>query len=242
MNPDLFAQRARLPEYRRLLVATERVIARALDVIQSGYVAFSAGKDSTVLLHLARAQAPDLPAVYVDDEWRLPETDALLDTTPDLRRVAKTGYYTEWFSSWQGHRPDNAEWVGDTYRPDWARVVLGYDGCFLGLRADEAVRRRQYLRRDGQLHFNQRRNAWQCCPLAYWSVMDIWTYIHSNSVPYNAAYDVLTRVGIPLDEQRIGPFAVERVLGYGQLAILKRGWPELFNRFAEQHPEARAYT
>jgi hypothetical protein len=28
----------------------------------------------------------------------------------------------------------------------------------------------------------------------------------------------------------------------GQLAILKRGWPALYNRFAAAHPEAASYT
>jgi predicted phosphoadenosine phosphosulfate sulfurtransferase len=110
------------------------------------------------------------------------------------------------------------------------------------LRQDEATHRRLYIQRSGLLHYNERRDAWQCCPLARWSVLDIWTYIHSNSVPYNAAYDVLTRIGIPIAEQRIGPFAVDRALGYGQLAVLRRGWPDLFNRFAARYPEARGYA
>ncbi len=71
---------------------------------------------------------------------------------------------------------------------------------------------------------------------------DVWAYIVSNNVSYNAAYDRLAEIGVPLAQQRIGPLAVERVLGYGQIALLKRGWPELWNRYAERYPEVRAYV
>ena len=43
-------------------------------------------------------------------------------------------------------------------------------------------------------------------------------------------------------DQRIGPFAVEAVVAYGQLARLREGWPEVFARFAARYPEARRYA
>ena len=52
----------------------------------------------------------------------------------------------------------------------------------------------------------------------------------------------MSEIGVPLEQQRIGPLAVDSVLGYGQLAILKRGWPDVFNRYAARHPEARNYV
>ena len=38
-----------------------------------GYVSFSGGKDSTVLLHIARQVDPDIPAVFVDTGLEFPE-------------------------------------------------------------------------------------------------------------------------------------------------------------------------
>ncbi len=38
-----------------------------------GYVSFSGGKDSTVLLHIARQVDPDIPAVFVDTGLEYPE-------------------------------------------------------------------------------------------------------------------------------------------------------------------------
>jgi len=78
--------------------------------------------------------------------------------------------------------------------------------------------------------------------VAWWSTLDIWAYIFSRNLPYNHAYNKMDEMGIDLERQRIGPFAVERVLGYGQLQILKRGWPDLYNQFVAQYPEMRAYV
>lgn len=48
------------------------------------YVSFSAGKDSTLLLHLARQLYPDIPAVYVDTGCEYPENVAFAKTVPGV--------------------------------------------------------------------------------------------------------------------------------------------------------------
>lgn len=234
MSRPSFAPLARTAGHRRLVAAAQRTIAALLDVSAAPYAAFSGGKDSSVLLHLARGLAPGLPAIYGDDEWLLPETAAILDATPGLLRIPMRVRHAEWF---EAHADDGTEAAAPTWAAD-----LGYDGALVGLRADESVGRRRLLAARGPLFHNARRGLWQCCPLRDWSARDIWTYIQAYDVPYNAAYDVLDRLGVPLEQQRIGPFAVERVLGRGQLAILKAGWPDLFNQFAARYPEARAYV
>jgi len=225
---------ATMPEYRYRVAQAERIVREMLDRVARPYVAFSAGKDSTVVLDLVRREMPYTPAMYGDDEWRLPETDAVLGATPNLVRIPMRVRHTEWFTAHEDADLDAPAptWVADT----------GYDGCFLGLRTDENARRRVLIRTRGATFYNERRRIWVCCPIAHWSVRDVWAYILSRGIVYNAAYDVLERIGVPLAQQRIGPFAVERVLGRGQLAILKRGWPDLFNRFCERYPEASAYV
>jgi hypothetical protein len=51
------------------------------------YAAFSAGKDSTLLLHLARQVRPDIPGVYVDTSVEYPENIAFSLTVPNVTRL-----------------------------------------------------------------------------------------------------------------------------------------------------------
>ena len=235
---------ARTAAFRRKVSQAQNIIQGALDSMVCPYVAFSGGKDSSVVLHLVRAQAPDTPAVWSDDEWNLPETIKLIDQTPHCIRIASQVHHADWFVSWPDgpvNLPSGTIWIEDAHKgglQTYARQ-RGYDGVFLGLRADENSRRRVHLRSLGTLYFAGNNQVWQCNPLAWWSVIDVWAYLRTYQAPYNAAYDKLSALGIPLERQRIGPLAVGRVLGYGQLALLKRGWPDLYNRFAARYPEAR---
>ena len=112
----------------------------------------------------------------------------------------------------------------------------------IGLRAKENSARRIHIAHFGQFFWAHKHESFLCYPLAWWSVQEIWTLIVSEHIPYNTAYDKMSEMGIPRDRQRVGPLAVERALGYGQLAIVQRGWPVLFNQFAERFPEARSYV
>lgn len=51
------------------------------------YVAFSGGKDSTVLLDLARRFAPDIPAVFSDTGLEFPEIREFVSTIENIERV-----------------------------------------------------------------------------------------------------------------------------------------------------------
>lgn len=191
------------------------------------------------MLHLVRSMMR-APALWSDDEYNLPETRTLLAETPDLIRVAGRAHHTGWFTAWQDGPPPDREWYGEDLDA-WVRDQ-GYDGVFVGIRADENNYRRVHLRSRGTCIYAESRHLWQCYPVAWWSTRDIWAYIVSNDLPYNAAYDRLAAIGVPVERQRIGPYAVERALGQGQLAILRAGWPREYERFAARFEEVGRMT
>jgi phosphoadenosine phosphosulfate reductase len=224
---------ARRPSFRRRVQESREIIAEALEK-GNPYIALSGGKDSTVLMALVHEQNLTIPAVWSDDEWYLPETEAYINRVRasgvDMRRIRSDVQHSEWFCS-----------HGDIILSDYIREQ-NFELVFLGLRAAEANYRRVHLRVHGSLFYAHGDNLWHCNPLANWTVDDVWAYIYSHNLDYNLAYDKLAEMGLPPERQRIGPLAVERVIGFGQLAILKRGWPSLFNRFSAEYPEARRYT
>lgn len=212
-----------------------QIIERALSRMGSPYVALSGGKDSTVVYSLVREFLPTIPAIWSDDEWFLPETleyiQRLQQSGSDVRQIRTNTTHTEWFQI-------KGDW--DSIQ-DYARQH-NFDGVFLGLRQEESAARRVHLRSLGSLFFAKKDGFWHCNPIHDWTWQDVWAYILLKGIDYNKAYDKLEEMGIDPQHQRIGPFAVERVLGYGQMVILKRGWPDLYNRFAAEHPEARSFV
>lgn len=259
-----FDAHARTGLFRRRVEQALAIVDEMLRHSRQAYVAVSGGKDSTVMLDLVRTVRPGAPtvdspgiadldtaarrsmlAIHGDEEYLLPETDAYLRRVPNLRRFARTLQHASFFTSYASGKPDDlpegVEWVEGSISRDWA-PAHGFDGVFVGLRADENGYRRVHIKSRGTCFFSQSRGLWQCYPLAWWSDLDVWGYIVSRGIDYNAAYDRLAEIGVPLKRRRIGPFANERALGHGQIAILRRGWPDEFERFALRHPEARQYA
>lgn len=237
---------SRTASYRRRVDQANRIAADALAVCQSWYVSLSGGKDSICVLSLVRDLAPSTPAQHSARQWALPETTAYLSRVANLRYVAYLGFDgTTWAASWDSKEQAERMYPGIHWMESAAEIVnrgAPERGVFLGLRCDEATYRKLNLRTLGTLYDCQKTGKWHCNPIAEWSTLDVWAYIYSRGLDYNLDYDRMEEIGVELDHQRIGPFAVESALSMGQMAILKRGWPELFNRYAARHPEARQYA
>lgn len=245
LTQKIAALHARLPQFRHKEARALSTVAAWLEQVKQPYVAFSTGKDSTVVLDLVRRLAPETVAIHNDHEWYLPETVEVLRTTANIRRVARSVWHAEGFTSWAQKPeslPEGIEWSDTSdLRGTWA-PAQGFDGAAVGIRADENSYRRVHIRTFGDLFFVKRYRVWHCYPIAWWTTLDVWAYLLSRGLPYNRAYDKMDEAGIPLEQQRIGPFAVDRVLGMGQIALLKRLWPDTYRQFVAAYPEMSAYV
>jgi 3'-phosphoadenosine 5'-phosphosulfate sulfotransferase (PAPS reductase)/FAD synthetase len=234
--------------YQRRIERAQQTIAEALGVSQSPYIAFSTGKDSVVMADLIWRQSPKIPAVYFDAAAVFPESKDLLErygehkniiifeTEPILDTMERMGGPTSPACEMETMR-------STVYRPIKALLErYSFDGSFVGLRSEESGGRHLNLRVRGPIHFSKQHGVHVFWPIGHLTFEDVWAYILSNSIDYCAAYDKQFEMGLPLEDCRLSYWAGETKHRWGRWAILRRGWPELFNEFAYRFPEVRRFT
>ncbi|NQY27194.1 MAG: sulfate adenylyltransferase subunit CysD [Piscirickettsiaceae bacterium] len=200
---------------------------------------YSVGKDSAVMLHLAmKAFAPGkppFPLLHVDTKWKFKEMIAFRD-----QRVKDLGLELLVHSNQQGiddgiNPFDHARYT-DIMKTDGLKQALdkyGFDAAFGGARRDEEKSRakeRVYSFRDKNHRWDpkqQRPELWniynskvnkgesiRVFPLSNWTELDIWQYIHLESIPivplyYAAERPVVERNGLKImvddDRMRLEP-------------------------------------
>jgi len=237
-----------LPAYKRRIARARANVLDALAQCHKPYIAYSTGKDSTVMADLVWRRAPGVPAVYFDADACFPESHALMDrlraagrtivnweTEPILDTMERVGGPTS-------PRSDAATMRSTVYVPIKSLVAAhGYDCSFVGLRAQENADRRRAIRRFGHLFFSQRDRIHVCWPIGWLTFEDVWAYILSNDLDYSAVYDRQFEMGLDWEDCRLSYCYGETKRTHGRWAILARGWPDLFNRFAQRFPEVRRY-
>lgn len=146
------------------------------------YLAYSGGKDSTVLLDLARRSGVKFDAHYNLTTVDPPELVYFIRTQPDV--VIDSPEKTMWELIVKKRMPP-------TRVARYCCVVLKESGgvdrrVLTGVRAAESSRRakRQQVERcfrsGTKTYFH---------PIFYWSDADVWEYIRSRNLPYCSLYD-----------------------------------------------------
>ena len=193
----------------RLEAESIHIIREVAAEFESPVMLYSIGKDSSVLLHLARkAFHPGglpFPLMHIDTTWKFRDMIAFRDRT-----AAKLGVellvYTNQEGLRQGVDPfsHGSQVYTDIMKTEALKQALskyGFDAAFGGARRDEEKSRakeRIYSFRDAHHRWdpkNQRPELWniyngrvkkgesiRVFPLSNWTELDIWTYIHREGI------------------------------------------------------------
>ncbi|WP_458682612.1 phosphoadenosine phosphosulfate reductase domain-containing protein [Prescottella equi] len=222
-----------------------------------GYLAFSGGKDSLVVLDLARQVCPEVPVALFDSGLEYPETYDYIATLArawslDLHVVAADPPLLKVLvasGQWE-HGPRAAHRTV----VDLHEVVIGGParrahemfgaGELWGVRADESRGRRALYtrggRRDGVVERVDGTVAFG--PIWDWSSSEVWSYIAREKLPVNPVYGKLADLGAPESAQRVSHLVDGGHLERGRLTWLRRGWPTLFEQLADVLPRMRQLT
>jgi phosphoadenosine phosphosulfate reductase len=236
---------ARLPLFTRRVERALDDVRRASELGTIG-VSFSGGKDSTVLLDLVRRIVPDAPAAFFDSGCEYPDTYDLvthygvtvIQPQMTLPEMCKYGGY------WGHPTPVDSEAEFDFFaflidEPSYRfSMEYGITVEALGLRAGESAGRRVSLhRRDRGTLYPLRNGQWRLCPLAFWQTADVWAYIASRKLRYNAVYDKMAEWGFDREQQRVSTLLGVAALSYNpRLAFIRAIAPEVFWKLAADFP------
>ncbi len=175
---------------------------------------YSIGKDSAVMLHLAKKAffpgPPPFPLLHVDTGWKFKDMYALRDKVaaqPGIRLIVHKNPEAER----QGINPfDHGPLHTDLWKTEGLKQALdehGFDAAFGGARRDEEKSRakeRVFSVRSAQHRWDpkrQRPELWRLYnartsvgesvrvfPLSNWTELDIWQYIYVENIPIVPLY------------------------------------------------------
>lgn len=205
----------RLTHLKQLEAESIHIIREVVSQFERPVMLYSIGKDSSVLLHLARkAFAPGkipFPLLHVNTTWKFREMIEFRDRT-----AAELGVELISWTNQEGvdqginpfdHGSKNYTDIMKTQALKQALDAGGYDAAFGGARRDEEKSRakeRVFSFRDKNHRWdpkNQRPELWnlyngrvnkgesiRVFPISNWTELDVWQYIHLEEIPIVPLY------------------------------------------------------
>ncbi|RJT25342.1 sulfate adenylyltransferase subunit CysD [Chakrabartia godavariana] len=203
-----------LTHLQRLEAEAIHIMREVVAEAERPVMLYSVGKDSAVMLHLARKafypSPPPFPLLHVDTTWKFKAMYDLRD------RMAKESgmellVYQNPEAAERGINPfDHGALHTDMWKTEGLKQALdkyGFDAAFGGARRDEEKSRakeRIFSFRTASHGWdpkNQRPELWnlynarknkgesiRVFPISNWTELDIWQYIHLNDVPIVPLY------------------------------------------------------
>ncbi|WP_417772835.1 sulfate adenylyltransferase subunit CysD [Stappia sp.] len=220
----------RKSQLHRLEAESIEIIREVVAEMSHPVMLYSIGKDSSVMLHLARKAfypaPPPFPLLHVDTTWKFREMITFRD-----RMAAEAGMELITHTNLQGkqegvnpfdHGSSYYTQVMKTEALKQALDAHGFDAAFGGARRDEEKSRskeRVFSFRNAAHGWdpkNQRPELWsifntrvkageslRVFPLSNWTELDIWQYIRAESIPIVPLYFAAERPVVHRDGQLI---------------------------------------
>jgi sulfate adenylyltransferase subunit 2 len=205
----------------RQLTHLERLEAESIHIMREvvaeaerPVMLYSVGKDSAVMLHLARKAfypaPPPFPLLHVDTTWKFRDMYALRDRMAKESGMELLVYHNQEAMD-KGINPfDHGPLHTDMWKTEGLKQALdlhGFDVAFGGARRDEEKSRakeRVFSFRSANHRwdpksqrpelwnlYNARKNKGESIrvfPISNWTELDIWQYIHLNDIPIVPLY------------------------------------------------------
>jgi sulfate adenylyltransferase subunit 2 len=215
----------RLTHLERLEAESIHIMREVAAEAQRPVMLYSIGKDSAVMLHLARKAfypaPPPFPLLHVDTTWKFRAMYEFRD-----RAAAEAGMelivYRNPEAERLGINPfDHGPAHTDMWKTEGLKQALdkyGFDAAFGGARRDEEKSRakeRIFSFRSANHRWdpkNQRPEIWRLYnarkkpgesmrvfPLSNWTELDVWQYIHRDNIPVVPLYFAAPRPTVERD-------------------------------------------
>jgi sulfate adenylyltransferase subunit 2 len=219
----------RLSHLERLEAESMHIMREVAAECRNPVMLYSIGKDSSVMLHLARKAffpaSPPFPLMHIDTTWKFRDMIAFRD-----RIAVETGMRLIAYTNEEGvkaglnpfdHGPNYTR-VMKTEALKQALALHGFDAAFGGARRDEEKSRakeRVFSFRSASHAWdpkNQRPELWRLYnarvhegesmrvfPLSNWTELDIWAYILKQNIPIVPLYFAAKRPIVVRGDQLI---------------------------------------
>lgn len=237
--------------HRRRILRAAEAIDRMRTRCPDAYVAWSGGKDSTVLAHLVVEKCGvDAHLMSVKDDLDFPGereyvTGLAGEWGADLDILSPDISLQQWIADHADELAADEDWhgrastfSGENFYPLVAeyRDRLGAPGVYLGLRGGESDARAGNAAR-GAIYEKDSGEV-VCQPLRAWEGRDVYAYLFANDTP---THDVYRCVRLHDHPKRVRkswwlPGAHSR---HGATVWLKTYWPTLYRRLCEILPDTR---
>jgi sulfate adenylyltransferase subunit 2 len=232
----------RLTHLQRLEAEAIHVMREVVAEAARPVMLYSIGKDSAVMLHLARKAffpaPPPFPLLHVDTTWKFRDMYAMREASAEAAGMPLIVHKNPDAEA-RGINPfDHGPLHTDMWKTEGLRQALdkyGFDAAFGGARRDEEKSRakeRIFSFRSAQHRWNpknQRPELWRLYnakkragesirvfPLSNWTELDIWQYIRLERVPIVPLYFAAPRPTYVRDGQLFmadDPERLARALG-----------------------------